>query len=200
MTLSHFAGGKEARGGRLRLATVGRLPLGQLTGSRKRQMWAGEVARVYGAPAACLPVLCCPPRSPGWWVGESVSISGSGSQACGSSCGASWEEASRCGGGGSSSQPQEVGAGRGAQAQKNRKAGVVWHPEARGSPPRGRENETQVCEHRLREAGTCPTPASCKSETLCLFRLPARPSSGSVFSTVAGRAASLPAQFSCVHR
>lgn len=105
-----------------------------------------------------------------------------------------------CGGGGSSSQPQEVGAGRGAQAQKNRKAGVVWHLEARGSPPRGRENETQVCEHRLREAGTCPTPASCKSETLCLFRLPARPSSGSVFSTVAGRAASPPAQFSCVHR
>lgn len=200
MTLSHFAGGKEARGGRLRLATVGRLPLGQLTGSRKRQMWAGEVARVYGAPAACLPVLCCPPRllAGGW---ESLfPFQGQAPRPAVLAVGLPRRRHRGCGGGGSSSQPQEVGAGRGAQAQKNRKAGVVWHPEARGSPPRGRENETQVCEHRLREAGTCPTPASCKSETLCLFRLPARPSSGSVFSTVAGRAASPPAQFGCVHR
>lgn len=138
MTLSHFAGGKEARGGRLRLATVGRLPLGQLTGSRKRQMWAGEVARVYGAPAACLPVLCCPPRSPGWWVGESVSISGSGSQACGSSCGASSEEASRLWGRGfliSASGGRSRAGCSGPEEQKGR-GGVA--SRGKGLPSQGK--------------------------------------------------------------
>lgn len=85
--------------------------------------------------------------------------------------------------GGSSSQPQEVGAGRDAQAQKDRKAGVMWHPEARGSPPRGRENETQVCGHSLGVGGwdlphssllkvgdTLPLPAACTPQLwVCLL-------------------------------